>query len=152
MSNYFGHLLLLSRIAVRRCSLFLSSEQRGLSVCLSVGLPVCLLVCTLVSPAKTAESIEMPFGFRTREPCVRRGTRSPIGRGNFEGNGCPIVKYRDTLHAVISAKTPEPIEMPFGLWARMGLRNHVLDGSPDVLRDVAMATNLVTKTAITGFV
>jgi len=29
------------------------------------------------------------------------------------------------------AKTAEPIEMPFGLWARVVPRNHVLDGSPD---------------------
>jgi len=41
---------------------------------------------------------------------------------------------------VSPAKTAEPIEMPFGLWARIGLRNHVLDGSPEVLRVVAMAT------------
>ena len=46
----------------------------------------------------------------------------------------------------------EPIEMPFGFWARMGRRNHVLDGAPEVLRDVAMATNFVTQFAITGFV
>ena len=25
----------------------------------------------------------------------------------------------------------QPIEMPFGLWAGMGLRNQVLDGGPD---------------------
>jgi len=30
--------------------------------------------------------------------------------------------------------------VPFRLWARMILRNHVLDGGPEVLRDVAMAT------------
>jgi len=42
--------------------------------------------------------------------------------------------------------------MPFALWAWMGPRNHVLDGSPEVLRDVAMATNFGTKIAITGFV
>ena len=41
---------------------------------------------------------------------------------------------------VSPAKTPAPIEMPFGLWARMGRRNHMLDGGPVVLRDVAMAT------------
>ena len=35
----------------------------------------------------------------------------------------------------------EPIEMPFGSWAQMSSRNHALDGSPQVLRDVAMATN-----------
>jgi len=34
----------------------------------------------------------------------------------------------------------------------MGPSNHVLDGSPEVLRDVAMTTNFVTKIAITGFV
>jgi len=28
------------------------------------------------------------------------------------------------------AKMAEPIEMPFGLWTRMGPRNHVLDGGP----------------------
>jgi len=39
---------------------------------------------------------------------------------------------------VICAKTAEPIEMPFGLWARMGPRNHVLDTGPEVLGDVAM--------------
>jgi len=48
------------------------------------------------------------------------------------------------------AKTAEPINMPFGLWAWMGRRNHVLDGSPEVLRDVAIATNFGTQFAITG--
>jgi len=49
-------------------------------------------------------------------------------------------------------KTAESIEMPFGLWARMGRMNHLLDGDPEVLRDVAMATSFGTKIAITGFV
>ena len=45
---------LLGRIVVlRRCGLLLRTEQLGLSVGLSV---------TIVSPAKTAEPIEMPFG------------------------------------------------------------------------------------------
>jgi len=52
---------------------------------------------------------------------------------------------------VICAKTAEPIKMPFGLWAQMGPRNHVLAGSPDMLRDVAMATNIGTQFAITCF-
>jgi len=34
----------------------------------------------------------------------------------------------------------------------MGPKNHVLDESPEVLRDVAMAANFGTKIAITGFV
>jgi len=49
---------------------------------------------------------------------------------------------------VMCAKTAESIEMPFGLWARMGRRTHVLDGGPAVLRYVAMATNFWTKIAI----
>jgi len=30
--------------------------------------------------------------------------------------------------AVSCAKMAEPIEMPFGLWTRVGMRMHVLDG------------------------
>jgi len=48
-------------------------------------------------------------------------------RGNFGGEGRPVVKYNDT--AVICAKTAEPIEMPFGLWSRVGPRKHVFDGA-----------------------
>jgi len=53
---------------------------------------------------------------------------------------------------VICAKTAEPIEMPFGLWARMGRKNRVSDGDPEVLRHVPMATSFGTQLAITGFV
>jgi len=52
-------------------------------------------------------------------------------RSNVEWEkGRPIVKYRDTLNAVICAKTAELIEMPLvcGLgWAQ----RIVLDGGPD---------------------
>jgi len=42
-----------------------------------------------------------------------------MGRGNFDGgNRQTVVKYR--LAAVICAKMTEPIELPFGLWTRMG--------------------------------
>jgi len=42
-----------------------------------------------------------------------------MGGGNFRGRkGRPIVN-------------PQPIEMPFGLWALMGPWNHVLDGVSD---------------------
>jgi len=49
---------------------------------------------------------------------------------------------------VSPAKTAEPIEMPFGLWARMDRRNRVLDDGLEVLRGVAIATNFGTKIAI----
>jgi len=83
---------------------------------------------------------------------VLDGVEIPMGMGNFEGQkGRPIVTYRDT--AVVCAKTAERIEMPVEFfWARMGRRNHVLDGGPAVLRDVAMATNFGTQFAITGCV
>jgi len=67
------------------------------------------------------------------------GSRSPWEGAILRGKGRPTVKYMDTLRS-LSAKTAESIEMPFGLWARMAPRNHVLDESSQVLRDVAMAT------------
>jgi len=59
-------------------------------VALSVGLSV-----TVVSPAKTATPIEMPFGLRTwvgpRNHVLDGGPQPHVvGRGNFEGGkGCP---------------------------------------------------------------
>jgi len=67
-------------------------------VCRSVGLSV-----TLVSPAKTAAPIELPFGLRTwvgPGNHVLDGDPDPHGKGQFLGeNGRPIVKYRDTLRS-----------------------------------------------------
>ena len=82
-----------SQYYICRCSLLLPTEQRGLSVSLSVA---------LVSPAKTAAPIEMPFRLRTwvgpRNHVLDGGPDPPLGRGNFEGaKGHPSVKYRDTL-------------------------------------------------------
>jgi len=75
----------------------------------------------------------MPFGFKL---AWAKGTMytvlwwftSTVGRAIFPRR-LYIVKYRDS--AVICAKTAEPIEMPFGLWDRMGPGNHVLDMDPD---------------------
>jgi len=75
----------------------------------SVGLSVRLFV-TLVSPAKTAAPIEMPFWLRTRvgsRKDVLDGVQIPMGMGNFEvGNGRPIVKYVDTLWSSVQKKRP----------------------------------------------
>jgi len=56
----------------------------------SVGLSV-----TLVSPAKTAAPIKMPFGLRTqvgpRYYVLDGGPDHPMGRGSFEGErGVPL--------------------------------------------------------------
>jgi len=79
-----------------------------------------------------ASPIELPFGLRTwvgpGNHVLDGGPDPPMGMGKFFGeNGCPTVKYRDTQRR---AKMAEPIGMPFRLWARMGRRNRVLDGSP----------------------
>jgi len=79
-----------------------------------------------------AEPIELPFWLRTwvgpMNHVLDGGPDPPMERGKFWAeNGRPIVKYRDT---VVCGKTAEPIGMPFGLWARMCRRNHVLDGGP----------------------
>jgi len=67
----------------------------------SVGLSV-----TLVTPAKTAAPIELPFWLRTwvapGNHVLDGGPDPPMGRGKFlEENGCPIVKYRDTLRSSV---------------------------------------------------
>ena len=55
------------------------------------------------------------------------GSRSPNGRGNFEGEGADQDKAHGH-YAMNCAKTAAPIKMPFGMWVRIGPRNHVLDG------------------------
>ena len=68
------------------------TDRVAWSVGLSVGLSV-----TLMSPAKTAVPIEMPFGLSIRmDPgnylgLIRWGPDPPMGRGNFEGErGVPL--------------------------------------------------------------
>ena len=107
-----------------------------------------------MSPAKTAEPIEMPFGLRTWVGPGNHVTDDlPMGRGNFEGEWHPIVKYRDTLQSSVQKQLNQfRCVWVVGLWALMSPRNHVLDGGPAVLRNVARATNFGMQFAITGFV
>jgi len=60
----------------------------------------CLSV-TVLSPAKTSQLIEMLFGLRTlvglRSHVLDGGTDPPMGRGNYKGEGRPVVKYSDSL-------------------------------------------------------
>jgi len=67
------------------------------------------LYVTLVSPAKMAAPIEIPFGLRTRvspgNHVLDGGPDAPMGRGNFEGGkGHPIVKYRDTVQSSVQRR------------------------------------------------
>jgi len=96
-----------------------------------------------VSPEKTAESIQMPFGLRTLM-CLGNyvldgGSRSPMGRGRFAGgNGRPSVKYKDALRSSVQKRLNRSrCRLGYGLGWVQGI---VLDGGPEVLRDVAMAS------------
>jgi len=88
----------------------------GLSVCRSVDLSV----CHSSEPAKTAETIEVTFGLRTRvgqKNYALDGVQIPSWEGALLGEGRPIAKYRDTLDEL--CKTAEPMKMPFGMWTRV---------------------------------
>jgi len=61
----------------------------------SVTVSVCLLV-TFLSPAKTAEPIEVPFGGltqMTQESVYSMGVQNPQGEGQFLGVVRPIEKH-----------------------------------------------------------
>jgi len=82
------------------------------------------MVCqsvTIASPAKTAEPIEMPSGLWTQvgpgNHVLDGGPDSPMHRGNFKGKGQPTVKGPSAVSCV---KMAEQIEMPFGVWTRVG--------------------------------
>ena len=68
------------------------------------------------------EPVEMTFGLKTpvgQWNHVLDGVHISTGRGNFKAESaalCKVLRHS----AVICAKSAEPIEMPFRLWARMG--------------------------------
>jgi len=74
--------------------------QITLTTCCYVTDGVAWSVClsfAIVSPAKTAEPIEISLGFWTRlvpRNDVLDGVWTSMGSGNFLGKGRPIVKYR----------------------------------------------------------
>jgi len=67
-------------------------------VCRSVGLSHC-------EPCKNGwidrDAIWVEDSGWPREPYIRLWSRSPMGMGNSEGKGWPIVKYRDTLRSPV---------------------------------------------------
>jgi len=98
-----------------------------------------------VSPAKTAAPIEMLFGLGLGvgpgNHVLDGGPDPAVGRGNFEGGKVrPIVKYRETVRSPVQNWLKGlRCRLDCGLgWAA----GKVLDGSPEVLRNVAVATNV----------
>jgi len=63
--------------------------------CYRPSVVVCRLSITLVSPAKTAEPIEMPIGLRTRVGSgnhALEGVKISMVMGNFDGKGAAHCK------------------------------------------------------------
>ena len=95
------------------------------SVCRSVCLSV-----TIVSPAKTAEVIVIPFGMWT---LMGPGNHVLVGGPDLKGTilnggGRPIIKYRDSLLWTVQKRL---YRLRFSLWCWVGRVtpwNHVLDG------------------------
>jgi len=77
---------------------------------------------TVMSCAKTAEPIDMPFGLWTQVGSwkhVLDGGLDPLCEGaTFRGKNMP--GHVQQHSAVSCAKMAEQIEMLFGLWTRMG--------------------------------
>jgi len=100
-----------------------SSTYVDVAYCYRPSSVVCRSV-TKVSPAKTAEPIEMPFGLWTlvgpRDHILDGGPDPPMGRGNFEGGkGRLIIKYRDTLRSPVRMRLKQSrcrLDCGFG-WA-----------------------------------
>ena len=71
-----------------------------------------------MSPAETAEPIQMLFGLRNgvgvRNHVLDGDQHPPMGRGNFEGESVAHCKVWGRS-SVSCAKTAEMIEVPFGL-------------------------------------
>ena len=118
-----------------------------------VAWSVCRSVCHTIEPCKNGctdrDAVWVEDSGGHREPSIRWDPDPPLGRGSFGGKGRPVVKYRDTLRSSVQKRLNRSrCRLGCVLRARMGRRNHVLDGGPAVLTDVAMATNFGTQFAI----
>jgi len=98
-----------------------------------VSLSVCLSVClsvTIVSPAKNAEPIGMPFGLWTRVDQRNHefeGVQIPPCEGTIlRGEGAAHRKVYGR-YAISCANTAEPITMSFWMWTRVGPNKHASD-------------------------
>ena len=104
-----------------------STTYVDVACCYRLSSMVCLSV-TLVSLAKMAEPIEMPFGLSMRvgpENHISDGGPDPPWEGQFwgGGNGRPILKYRDTLRSSVQKRLNRlRCHLGYGLrWSQGGM-------------------------------
>jgi len=83
---------------------------------------------TPVSPAERAETIKLPFAFRTWVGPINHVLHE-VQMPTWEAT---ILRAKQANHIGTLCghlcKHGEPIEVPFRLWARMGPKHHVLHG------------------------
>jgi len=96
------------------------------SVCRSV----CLSVCHSREPCKNRwtdqDVVWVVDSGGLKEPCIRWGADPPCKRAILRGKEAAHTKVEGPS-PVSCAKTAEPIEMPFGMWTRVGPRKHALE-------------------------
>ena len=78
---------------------------------------------------KKAKVTVMPFGSWAKESCISWGPDAPWEGAILRGKG----KGHARGHSAVSfPKMAEPIDLPFGLWTRVGLKEaQVQSYSPD---------------------
>ena len=104
---------------------------------------VCLSVCHTSEPCKngwTDQDAVWVVGLDgPKELCIGKGVQIPHGKGQFwEGKGRPVLKYRDTLRWAVQKGWTDGD----AAWVvdSNGPKESCVRRSPEVLRDVAMAT------------
>jgi len=93
MPNYFDHLCF--QVASQLRSTYVDGGH-----CYKVAWSVGLSRTVVMSPAKMAAPIEMPFGLRTWVGPSNRaldGVQIPHRKGQYWGKRRPTVKYKDAL-------------------------------------------------------
>ena len=94
---------------------------------------VCRSVCHTSEPCENGctdrDAVWVEDSAGPKESCIRWDPDPPWEGAILRGKGASHCKVYGQS-AVPCAKTAEPIEMLFGLLARMGRRNHALDWGP----------------------
>jgi len=100
---------------------------------------VCRSVCDTSEPCKNGWTDQVEDSGGPREPCIRWRSRSPMGCGNFlGGRGVPLWSI-GTLSSVQKRLYWSRCRLGCGFGWPQGI---ACERGPQVLRNVAMATNL----------
>ena len=83
--------------------------------------------------------------FCVTRPNPTHGSTQPMDNSDDNSNSVCLM-----VTATSSAKTHEPVEVPFGMWTFVGLRNHVRGRSPDPLGEGVILGHLPAHCNVYG--